>query len=81
MVWIKTVSPEEATGPVAELYQRSAAREGFVRETTMVFSLKPRMMQNMREFGAEMRNPEWKIAPTRREMLALVTSALSHCKY
>lgn len=81
MVWIKTVKPEEATGELADEYKRERAITGYIRETTTVFSLKPNILKIMKMFGAEMRSPNWKLSSKNRETLAVVVSALGHCKY
>ncbi|MQF83123.1 hypothetical protein FIM02_03045 [SAR202 cluster bacterium AD-802-E10_MRT_200m] len=81
MVWIKTIKPEEADQELADEYIREKSKTGFIPETTTVFSLKPNMLKIMKMFGAEIRSPDWKLRANNRETLAVVVSALEHCKY
>ena len=81
MVWIKTIKPEDATQELANEYKREISKTGYIRETTTVFSLKPNMLKVMKMFGAEMRSPDWTLTAKNRETLAVVVSALGHCKY
>ena len=44
MPYIPTISPEEAAGPVKELYDRELAGQGYVSNHTRVFSRRPEVL-------------------------------------
>ena len=44
MPYIPTISPEEAAGPVKELYDRELAGQGYVSNYTRAFSRRPEVL-------------------------------------
>jgi uncharacterized peroxidase-related enzyme len=50
MAWIRTVSEEEAAGPVRERYQEDLDRLGFVMEATKAWSVRPELTRAYFDF-------------------------------
>lgn len=81
MAWIRTVSEDEASGPLAELYSEIASTSGTVANVYRIESLNPAglrahmVMYRTLMFGAS------PLSRTEREAVALVVSATNGCRY
>ena len=80
MTWIKVIEEDEATGHIAEYYEKARQEGRRVSNIHKASSLNPLAMeaidlfqQSWREHGA--------LEPRHREMVALVTSSLNRCTY
>jgi hypothetical protein len=54
-VYIETIGPEAATGPVRELYDRDLASLGYITTDSILFSLRPAVQVAWRELVKELR--------------------------
>jgi len=45
MTFLKGIPEEEATGKVREIYDKALKDQGFVRDATKVFSMRPEFME------------------------------------
>ena len=70
-MYIKTVDPEAATGPVRELYDRDLASHGYVTTDSILFSLRPAIHVAWRELVKELR----KTIHLRRYELVTISAA------
>lgn len=81
MAWIRTVSEDEATGPLAQVYSEVASVSGSVANIYKIHSLDPagvsahKILYRTLMFG---RSP---LSRTEREAVALVVSATNGCRY
>ncbi len=81
MAWIKTISEQEATGPLKQMYESFRQRFPTVPNIMQSFSLKPEMLSAAARlfmtgtFGAS------NLSRVQEEMLATVVSALNRCHY
>jgi alkylhydroperoxidase family enzyme len=81
MAWIKTISPEQAQGRVAEIYAHFRSRFGVAPNIMQSFSLKPELLAavarvfEVATFGGSNLNR------VQEEMIATVVSATNRCHY
>ena len=81
MSWIRTVPPTEAEGRLKRTYDAAIRRAGKVFQIVRAMSLSPGTLDaSMGIYGAVMYGPS-EISRRRREMLAVVVSAINHCHY
>lgn len=81
MAWIKQVSPDEAKGPIKEIYDAALKRAGRVFNILRVQSLRPSLLRaGLDLYVATMLAPSG-LTRKEREMLAVVVSAANHCFY
>ncbi len=82
VVWIRTIDEAEATGVVKEIYERSPCRFGTSEVTDMVkvFSLKPSVLEAVERFRTAVTGATG-LSPARKQMIAVVVAALTHCTY
>lgn len=79
--YIETISPEDATGPLAELYERFADAQGNVAHILQIESLDPKAMKAHFELYRALmfgRNP---LRRDQRELIAVVVSYDNRCHY
>ncbi len=81
MAYVKTVSDEEATGALAELYEQCRQSAGSVANINRVMSLNAEVLRGALQLRAGFRGGSPHIDGRRREMIATVASALLHCTY
>ena len=84
MVWIKTVSEDQATGLVKEVYDHSKARvriKDEVADMVKVFSLKPKVLEAVENFRTAVKDGASGLGRDREEMIAVVLSVLTQCTY
>ncbi|MBX3706407.1 MAG: carboxymuconolactone decarboxylase family protein [Pseudomonadales bacterium] len=71
MTLISTTPPEAASGPVLEMYQRQAAKTGFVPNYARAFCHRPELMQRWADLLAGIRQH---VAPRRFEIATLAAA-------
>lgn len=81
MAWIKVIDEGEAEGELRSLYDKYADSRGGVDNILKIHSLnRPSLAAHYELYKTLMRgNPD--LSRTRREMIAVVVSALNHCVY
>lgn len=81
MAWIRVIPPAEATGELAELYDRLKERTGAVDNILTVHSLKPvALCAHYDLYKVVMYGPS-ELSRAQREMAAVVVSVSNHCHY
>lgn len=81
MTWIKTVSPEDAPGDLAETYRAIASVRGGVAEVHRSQSLNPRALRaHLELYRAVVFQPS-SLSRMARERIAVVVSAATGCGY
>lgn len=81
MAWIKMVPEDEAEGYLAELYERYQEPEGGVDHVLKIHSLRPRSMEVHYEFYKLVMASTRELRKVKREMIAVVVSAINQCHY
>ena len=82
MVWIDTVSPEDASGTLREAYDWQARRLGAPTEYTQLGSLYPELVMLRLQLYKTVEACPSGLSPVERQLAALVTSVLNetpHC--
>ncbi len=81
MAFIRTISPEEARGPLRRMYDAAMNRAGYVAQVLRLMSLKPRTLKpSMDLYLAVMHGPS-KLTRAQREMIAVAVSRANGCHY
>ena len=81
MPWIRTISPDEASGALAETYAAAVKRAGRVFHILQAMSLAPDVLDaSMRLYLRVMFRKDG-LSRRRRELLAVVTSRTNRCHY
>ncbi len=81
MTWIRTLPPEDATGPLRASYERAIARAGKVFGIVRTMSLSPAILDASIEMYLKILFAREGLSRIRREMLAVVVSATNACHY
>jgi alkylhydroperoxidase family enzyme len=81
MTWIRTIPPEEATGPLRASYDRAVARAGKVFGIVRTMSLSPAILDASIDLYLKVMHRREGLSRVRREMLAVVVSATNACHY
>lgn len=82
MTRIRTIAPEEATGPLAKLYRSAIRRAGKIYEIVRCQSLRPNVLAASTELYVEvMQSEESALTRAQREMLATAVSRANRCFY
>ena len=84
MVWIKTVTEDQATGLVKEVYDHAKTRvriKDEVPEVVKAFSLKPKVLEAVENLRTSIKDGASGLGRDREEMIAVVISALTRCTY
>ena len=81
MPWIRLVSPEEATGKLAQLYQAATKRAGKVFHIVRAMSPAPRVLKSSFDLYRDVMFAPQGLARYRREMMAVVVSRANDCHY
>ncbi len=76
-MYIETVRPEAATGPVRELYDRDLASLGYVTTDSMLFSLRPAVHGAWRQLVRELRTT---IRLRRYELVTIAAARALGCR-
>ena len=81
MAWIRTISPEDAEGPLKDQYEAALARAGRVYQIVQSMSLAPGILDaSMRHFGA-IAHAQGGLSRAERELVAVVVSVANECHY
>ena len=81
MAWIKVISLDDAVGYLKELYQKYFLDTGVEDNIIMVHSLNPKSLRHHMEMYSHLMRGPSDLSREQREMIALVTSSLNHCRY
>ena len=81
MAWIRTIPPHEASGRLAQEYERGIERAGRVYQILQVQSLRPRtLVASMRLYLSAVHGRSG-VSRFERELLSRVVSRLNECFY
>lgn len=81
MAWIKIIPEVEATGRLAELYEKYHEPWGGVDEIIKIHSLNVKSMQAHFDLYAHLMRGRSDLSRIQREMIAVVVSAVNQCRY
>jgi uncharacterized peroxidase-related enzyme len=81
VAWIKTVDPDDASGPLAPIYTRAQARAGRIWNILRLQSLNPEVLKASIEFYLAVMYGQSPLSRGQREMLAVVVSRTNGCHY
>ena len=81
MAWIKTVDPDDASGPLEAEYARAQSRAGRVWNILRLQSLNPALLRASTQFYLAVMYGASPLSRGRREMLAVVVSRTNGCHY
>jgi alkylhydroperoxidase family enzyme len=81
MAWIKVINEDEAAGELGVLYDKYTELRGGVDNILKIHSLNPASMTAHYELYKTVMRGNRDLSRTRREMIALVVSAINHCVY
>lgn len=81
MPWIKTISPNEAEGELADIYRTIGSARGGIADIHRVQSLNPRALQAHLEIYKAIVFGRSTLSRVARERIAVVVSAANHCAY
>ncbi|MCB0081158.1 MAG: carboxymuconolactone decarboxylase family protein [Caldilineaceae bacterium] len=81
MAWIRMIDEEDAQGKLAELYKKLTEPWGGVDNIMKIHSLNvPSLLGHFELYKTVMRGRS-PLSRVQREMIAVVVSAINHCKY
>ncbi len=81
MTWIRTVPPDEASGPLKDVYAAIASARGGVAAVHQVQSLNPRAMRAHLDLYKAVVFARSSLGRVCRERIAVVVSAVNRCAY
>lgn len=81
MAWIDTVSPEDADGPLKQMYDAAIQRAGRVYNIVRVMSPNPAVLRASLAFYREIMFGESPLPRGLRELIATVVSRFNNCHY
>ncbi len=81
MSWIRMISERAAEGYLAELYERYKEPHGGVDNILKIHSVSPRSMEAHYELYKLLMASTKELRKVKREMIAVVVSALNQCHY
>ncbi len=81
MTWIRTISEDEATGPLKELYDRVAGRLGRVGNIVKACSLRPDVLVKQQDFTHSVTFGGSPLGRRKEELIATMISGLLKCRY
>jgi alkylhydroperoxidase/carboxymuconolactone decarboxylase family protein YurZ len=81
MPWIRTVPPEQASGPLRESYDRAVARAGRVFGIVRAMSLAPEVLDASIGLYQKIMFSRDGLSRRQREMIAVVVSVTNGCHY
>ena len=81
MAWIRMIAEEEATGRLAELYEKYSEPWDGVDNILKIHSLNVKSMQTHYDLYAHLMRGRSDLSRIQREMIAVVVSAVNHCRY
>jgi alkylhydroperoxidase family enzyme len=81
MAWIRMIPEDAAEGDLAELYERYREPHGGVDNVLRVHSLCPRSLEAHYDLYRAVMTGTRELRRVKREMIAVVVSALNRCHY
>lgn len=81
MSYIKTIEPEEAQGPLKELYDAVQGQFGSVPNIVRVQSLRPDLLEATGLFYQRLMMEDHELSRTAKELLAAYVSKINSCEY
>ena len=82
MPHIKVITPEDATGRLAKIYNRVSAPDGQVDNVLQVHSLRPHSLEgHMALYKAVLHHPRNSLPTWFLESIGVLVSLLNHCAY
>ena len=81
MAWISEILPHEADDDLAELYKRVAEPDGSVDHILRIHGIHPRALRDHFELYVTAMKRRSPLTRARREMIAVVVSAINECHY
>ena len=81
MPHIKTISPQDATGPLKEIYDNLTKTRGKIAEIHKIQSLNPEALVAHMELYMAVMFGKSPLRRYQREMIGVVTSAANRCEY
>ncbi|HEY3248488.1 MAG TPA: hypothetical protein VGK88_09395 [bacterium] len=78
MAFVQTVSEDDATGSVKELYERDTASQGYVQNYVKALSLHPEIVVAYRDLITLLRE---RMDLRRYELITIAVSAALRCSY
>ena len=81
MAYIPYVPQDEATGLLAELYDRYRGADGSLDNILRIHALNPRSMRDHVELYAHLMRGPSPVSRIQREMLAVTVSVVNDCFY
>jgi hypothetical protein len=81
MTWIRTISEEEATGPLKELYDQLASRMGRVGNIVKSCSIRPDVLIKQQAFTRSVTFGGSPLGRRKEELIATMISGLLKCRY
>jgi len=81
VAWIKIIPPEQAEGPLAEVYESAVRRAGKVFHILRIQSLNPAVLRASIEMYLHVMFGPSPLSRTHREMIATVVSRVNDCHY
>ena len=81
MAWIRTIEPNEATGPLRKEYDAAITRAGRVFNIVKLMGLNPGQLRSSMDLYLNVMHRPSPLSRAQREMLAVVVSAANKCHY
>jgi uncharacterized peroxidase-related enzyme len=82
MAWIRTISENEATPPLSDLYRRMRdPKTGAVDNILKVHSLLPETLEDHFNVYFTLMHKRGALTRKQREMIAVVVSSINRCRY
>jgi len=81
MPWLRVFAPEEAEGPLREIYEAAVRRAGKVFHVVRAMSLAPAVLGASLELYRQVMFESPGLSRRRRELLAVVVSRANDCHY
>jgi alkylhydroperoxidase family enzyme len=81
MAWIKMIHEEDASGRLADLYEKYKEPWGGVDNIIKIHSLNVKSMQTHYDLYAHLMRGRSELSRIQREMIAVVVSAVNRCRY
>lgn len=81
MAWIKTVEPEEATGELADIYNKLGASGRPIGNVVRAYSIKPALLKAARDFSHAVTFGGSSLGRRKEELIATVVAGKLRCTY
>lgn len=81
MAWIKEILPRDAEGDLAEAYERVAEPDGSVDHILRIHGIHPQILSDHFRLYVTAVKGRSPLSRPRREMIAVVVSAINGCHY